>query len=273
MTQLSLDQTPDGWDATSGKYDESFPQFLRQYALECIRMADVAPTHEVLDVATGSGLLALEVASKVARVVAVDFSPKMIELLKSHSARAGHKNIEAHVMDGQDLKLPDGSFDRAFNNFGVTFFPDRVKGFAEMRRVLRPGGRAVVTTWSSPDRFEVFGMFMGAVQQAVPNMPRPAQPPATLALANPDKLAEEMRAGGFKDVRVESITGYFEAPNADAVFGRMESAAPPVTEMLKRIGPENATKARENMAGAIRKRYGDGPVRLSCEAHFGIGES
>src|SRR5439155_2897136 len=124
-----------------------------------------------------------------AQVVAVDFASKMVEILERHCARAGHTNVVAHVMNGQSLGLPDGSFDRVLSNFGVIFFPDRIKGFAEAHRVLRPGGRAVVSAWSSPERFEAFGLFMGAVQRAVPDMPRPARPPAPLSLADPGKLA------------------------------------------------------------------------------------
>lgn len=273
MTQLSLDQTADGWNATSAKYAEHIPDFLRPYARECLRLAEVRPDHEILDVAAGTGVLALEAAPQVARVVAVDFAPKMLEILAGNAERAGYKNVVTHVMDGQNLTLPDRSFDRVFSNFGVIFFPDRVKGFSEMHRVLRPGGRAVVSAWSGPERFEAFRMFMGALQQAVPNMPRPSQPPTPLSLADPSKLAAEMRAGGFQQVRVESITSHFEAPSAEAFWTRMESTAPPVAEMLQRIGADNVAKARDNMVGALRSRFGDGPVQLACEAHYGIGES
>jgi SAM-dependent methyltransferase len=271
MMQLSLDQTPEGWDAASVKYDEHMPHFLRPYALECIRLAEVAPSHELLDVAAGTGVLTLAVAPRVARVVAVDFAPKMIELLTEHAAHAGHKNVVAHVMDGQRLGLPDRSFDRVLSNLGVIFFPDRVKGFAEIHRVLRPGGRAVVNAWSGLERFEAFAMFLSALQQAVPDLPRPAKPPPLLSLADPGQLAAEMRAGGFEDVRVESITGYFETPTAEEHWTRMAAAAPPVIAMLKRIGPESAARAHDNLIGALRHRFGDGPVKLACEAHYAIG--
>lgn len=271
MTQLSLDQTADAWDATAVMYDENMAHFLRSYALECIRLAEVAPSHELLDVAAGTGVLALTVAPQVARVVAVDFAPKMIEILADHTARASYKNVSALVMDGQSLDLPDQSFDRVISNFGVIFLPDRVKGFAEIHRVLRPGGRAVVNAWSGPDRNEAFAALMGALRQAAPDLPRPAQPPPLLSLADPAQLAAEMRAGGFEDVRVESITGYFETPTAEEFWTRMAAASPPVIAMLKRIGPENAGKARDNLIGTLRDQFGDGPVKLACEAHYAIG--
>lgn len=273
METKLLDQTTGGWDLTSTKYDEHMPHILRAYALECIRLGEVAPNHEVLDLAAGTGILTMDVAPQVARVVAVDFSPKMIEILKDHAERAGHKNVVAQVMDGQNLDLPDQSFDRVFSNFGLIYFMDRVKGFAEIYRVLRPGGRAVVSAWSSPDRFEAFGLLFGAMAQAVPNMPpRPPSPPPPLSLADPTKFAAEMRAGGFERVRVESITTYWEVPSPEMVWTRMEHSAPPMIDMLKRVGPQAAAKARDHMLGALRRRFGDGPVKLPCEAHYGIGE-
>jgi hypothetical protein len=174
-------------------------------------------------------------------------------------------------MDGQSLDLPDQSFDRVISNFGVIFLPDRVKGFAEIHRVLRPGGRAVVNAWSGSDRNDAFATLMGALRQAAPDLPRPAQPPPLLSLADPAQLAAEMRAGGFEDVRVESITGYFETPTAEEFWTRMEAASPPIIAMLKQIGPENAGKARDNLIGTLRDRFGDGPVKLACEAHYAIG--
>jgi SAM-dependent methyltransferase len=182
-------------------------------------------------------------------------------------------DVEARVMDGQNLDLPDQSFDRVFSNFGLIYFKDRVKGFSEIYRVLRPGGRAVVNAWSSPDRFEAFGLLFGAMAQAMPHMPpRPPSPPPPLSLADPNKLAAEMRAGGFERVRVESIVTHWEVPSPEMVRARMEHSAPPMIDMLKRVGPEAAAKARELMLAALRRRFGDGPVKLPCEAHYGIGE-
>jgi SAM-dependent methyltransferase len=192
----------------------------------------------------------------------------MIERLEKNVGRA---NVTARVMDGQRLEIEDGSFDRVLCNFGVIFFPDRVKGFAEMHRVLRPGGRAVVSAWSTLARFEAFALFMSAVQKAAPDLPRPAQPPAALSLADPGRLEAEMREGGFEEVRVESIVGYIEAPSAEVLWARGETLSPPIVAVLQRIGPEAAARARENVIGALRSRFGDGVVKLACEAHYGIG--
>jgi ubiquinone/menaquinone biosynthesis C-methylase UbiE len=90
--------------------------------------------------ATGTGALALAAARTGAQVLATDFSPGMVACV----AAAGLPNVEARVMDGQALDLPDARFDAAFSIFGVIMFPDWRKGLAEMRRVTKPGGYGAV---------------------------------------------------------------------------------------------------------------------------------
>ncbi len=267
----SPDQTPEGWDSTSARYDEQMVQFLRPYALECIRFAEVQSDHTVIDVAAGSGYVALEVAPKVASVVATDFAPRMLEILRRRADELGIKNITTEVMDTENLTMADKTFDRALSNFSAMFYPDRVKGFAETCRVLKPGGRAVISAWGNPERFQAFPLFMASVQKAVPDLPRPPGPPLPFALSDPDTFRDEMKRGGFQDVRIESLALHFETPTPEDFWGRMEGAAPPVVAMLQRIGPENVAKARAHMTAALRERFGDGPVRLPCEAHFAIG--
>lgn len=266
----SPDQTAEGWDATSERYDQQMVHFLRPYALECIRLAEVERRHEVIDIAAGSGFVALAVAPVVARVLAVDFAPGMIDILRRRAEQAGLSNVEAEVMEAEALAVKEGSFDRAFSNFSAMFYDDRVKGFAEMHRVLRPGGRAVVTAWGHPERFQAFPLFMASVQKAVPDLPRPTSPPLPFALSDADRFRDEMRRGGFEDVRIETRSLHFEAATSDEFWSRMEGAAPPVTAMLSRIGPENVAKARANMTASLRERFGDGPVKLPCEAHFAV---
>jgi ubiquinone/menaquinone biosynthesis C-methylase UbiE len=62
--------------------------------------------------------------------------------------RRGIANIKTCLMDGQALEFGDNTFDFAYSIFGLMFFPDRLKGFREMHRTLRPGGRAAVTSWA-----------------------------------------------------------------------------------------------------------------------------
>jgi ubiquinone/menaquinone biosynthesis C-methylase UbiE len=120
--------------------------FTALYAKAALSRVPLSPASRVLDVAAGTGALALQAASTGARVLATDFSAGMVARI----AAAGLPNVEAKVMDGQALDLPDASFDASFSIFGVIMFPDWRKGLAEMARVTRPGGYGVVATWRDP---------------------------------------------------------------------------------------------------------------------------
>ena len=104
-------------------------------------VAGVGAGQSVLDVACGPGTLAFLAARRGAEVMAVDFCAGMIGELAARLAETPAA-IEARVADGMDLPLESGAFDAAFSMFGLMFFPDRARGFAELHRVLRPGGVA-----------------------------------------------------------------------------------------------------------------------------------
>lgn len=126
----------DHWDTAAQHYEETAHPFTAHFAEMALAHVPLGPDSRVLDVAAGTGALALAAARTGAQVLATDFSPGMVARI----AAAGLPNVETRVMDGQALDLPDGTFDAAFSIFGVMMFPDWRRGLAEMARVTRPGG-------------------------------------------------------------------------------------------------------------------------------------
>ena len=115
-------------------------------------LADLSPGDRALDVATGTGDLALELAARVApggEVVGIDFAEKMLELAR---AKAGETNVRFETGNALALDFPDGAFDAATVGFGARNFADLGRGLAEMARVVRPGGRVVVLEITTPTR-------------------------------------------------------------------------------------------------------------------------
>ncbi len=114
--------------------------------------AGVAAGDRVLDVATGTGDLALELARRVApggEVVGADFSEAMLERAR---AKAGGAAVRFEWADAMALPYPDGAFAAATVGFGARNFEDLGRGLAEMTRVVRPGGRVVVLEITTPAR-------------------------------------------------------------------------------------------------------------------------
>ena len=152
-------ESPDHWDVAASRYRQTAHPFTALFAEAALTRVTLGPDSHVLDVATGTGALALAAARTGARVLATDFSPGMVACV----AAAGLHNLEARVMDGQSLDLPDATFDAVFSIFGVIMFPDWRKGLAEMRRVTRPGGYGVVATWQ--DRGAATFLLLGRVRR------------------------------------------------------------------------------------------------------------
>src|SRR5690606_24637349 len=150
------------------------------------------------------GALALAAARTGAQVLATDFSPGMVARI----AAAGLPNVEAQVMDGQALDLPDGGFDAVFSIFGVIMFPDWRKGLAEMARVTRPGGIGVVATWQRQGAATF--LLLGDIRRKLfPERAGMTMPEAVQALSDPADFARELIAAGYRDPRIETVTHDF----------------------------------------------------------------
>jgi SAM-dependent methyltransferase len=132
-----------------------------------------------LDVAAGSGALSLPAARMGAQVLAADLSPAMLEQLERRS-REEALSVETRVMDGHALALDDDSFDIAGSQFGVMLFPDLAQGLREMARVVKLGGRVLMTVYGDPHEIEFLGFFIAAVQAVVPTFEGPPMDPLPL---------------------------------------------------------------------------------------------
>jgi SAM-dependent methyltransferase len=271
MNRSTTLDTPQNWDTASRGYAEKVaPVMMRAYADAFVERLEVEPSHEALEVAAGSGALTETLAAQVKSLLATDFSPKMVELLRERMRATGAANVTCEVMDGQALQLEEASFDRAACSFALMLFPDRAKGFSELRRVLRPGGRAVVSGWAGPDKFEAFGLFLGAMRAAFPDRPPPAPPPV-FSLANPADFKGQMEAGGFIDVEVEFVARDLEVAGFDEMWAMLTVGAPPVQALFDRVGPDGRERLRDTLAGIVDQRFGSGPIRLTNTATLGFG--
>lgn len=108
----------------------------------------------VLDLACGTGDFAIAIAkaSPEAHVTGVDLSEGMLEVMKEKVAKQGLQDrISIETGDGENLRFPDGSFDRVTNAFGIRNFEDKGKGLKEALRVLKPGGKLVILELSRPE--------------------------------------------------------------------------------------------------------------------------
>jgi len=194
-------ENPGHWDVAARHYEKTAHPFTARFAEDALSLATLTPASRVLDVAAGTGALALAAARSGAQVVATDFSPGMVARVAAQAL----PNVEARVMDGQALDLPDAGFDAVFSIFGVIMFPDWRKGLAEMARVTRPGGNGVVATWQSQGAATF--LLLGQIRRKLlPERAGIAMPEAVQALHGPENFARELVSAGYRAPRIERVT-------------------------------------------------------------------
>jgi demethylmenaquinone methyltransferase/2-methoxy-6-polyprenyl-1,4-benzoquinol methylase len=178
-----------------------------QWRRRAADLAAVGPGDRVLDVATGTGDLAVELASRVApggEVVGSDFSDEML-------VHARRKAPELRFEWGNALELPyaDGEFDAATVGFGARNFSDLDRGLAEMARVVRPGGRVVVLEITTPTRAPLSAFYGVWFDRIVPMIGKVAGdsdaydylPSSVKRFPSPEGLAASMERAGLEHIR------------------------------------------------------------------------
>jgi demethylmenaquinone methyltransferase/2-methoxy-6-polyprenyl-1,4-benzoquinol methylase len=186
-------------------------------------LAAVAPGDRVLDVASGTGDLAIELARRVGpsgEVIGSDFSEGMLEL-----ARAKAPGISFEQANALDLPYDDDSFDAATVGFGARNFSDLPQGLREMTRVVRPGGRVVILEITTPERPPLSWFFRLWFDRLVPLLGRFAGDPdaytylpsSVRRFPNARGLGAAMAAVGLVDVRWVVTAGGIIAIHAGTV--------------------------------------------------------
>lgn len=260
---------PGPWNAVAPGYDSVV--FDQLPALTDAAIELLAPEREdtILDIATGPGTLAVRLAPRVRRVIAVDFAEVMIERARGHIMRSRLPNVEARLMNGQDLDFDDASFDAAVSLFGVFLFDDRKKGLVEMSRVVAPGGRALISSWAPPSQNTMIGAGMDALRAALPDLPRPQGP---LPTQQPDVCRSELEAVGFEGVETQLFQQAVRYESVDQYWNDFQRSAAPLVVLKQRLGDEPYLAAMERVHGELRARLGDGPFSLDCCAILTFGE-
>lgn len=254
--RISPDQQPEAWSDAAAVYDEWFAPLTGRFADDVVEALALGPTVRFLDVAAGTGVLALAAARAGAEVLATDFALGMVEhLQRRFAAEALPGRVE--MMDGQSLALPPESFDAAASLFGLIFFPDLAAGAAELHRVLRDGGTVAIGAWAAGG-FALQDLALEALER-VPDPSRPT--PAAFRLSDPERLRALLEDAGFRDVEVRNLEHGWRIDDAEALFRSIPDWSAPLRPVFRRLDEAAMAAAAARFAELVRARSGVLPMR------------
>lgn len=184
--------------------EQQVPSLFRPLAELTLRHVDVHEGDRVIDVACGTGIVGRLVAEKIGKsgsVVGVDLNAGMIEAAHRYSS-VTDADVEWRQGDVTDLPFPDASFDIAFCQQGLQFFPDKLPALKEIRRVLAPGGSMTLTVWSSVSR--VNATIADALTRYV-SAEAAKTCLAPFAFRDPVIIKALMVEAGFQEIKMETM--------------------------------------------------------------------
>ena len=249
----------------AGSIPEIYDRFLvplifEPYARDLAgRLAEGDP-RDVLETAAGTGVLTRAIAARLpasARIVASDLNPPMLD--RARTRQAGDDRIAWRQADALALPFEDASFDAVACQFGAMYFPDKVQGYREARRVLRPGGRFLFSVWDKIADNE----FADVVTEALAAL-FPRDPPRFLARTphgyhDPDLIRRELAAAGFAQVSVEAVTHMSRAASPrDPAVGYCHGT--PLRNEIEARDPSGLDEATDRAAEALARRFGSGTI-------------
>jgi len=212
------------------------PVIFEPWARVLVDHLEIKPGDRVLDVATGTGVVARVAAQRVGpggRVVASDVSGPMLSHAGHQPLPDGSASIEYVEAPATDLPLAAESFDAVLCQQGLQFFPGRLDAVREMWRVLRPGAAAVASVWAAGKRLEPFDRYAEALDDAGAEPPFPGAFDRETFKLTADEVTRLFREAGFPSPEVSVVERTIVWPDPEsAAEGILGTPFGPVVESL-----------------------------------------
>ena len=269
------DQAPLVSDRRRAEWTERVERYARDaaprtypFAVALVELLPPPVGARVLDVATGTGLVAVEAARRVGprgTVLATDFLSAWEPFVRVTASAARVTNVTFASMPAEALALPDASFDVAYCQFGLMFVPEPIGALREMRRVLRPGERIGIAVWSVPEKV---GLFL------IPRIVAPALPPTTgeaspspMSMGAPGLIEDMVAEAGFCDVVRHSVTIFHDIADPEIEWQQWrENFSMPDGGGLERLPTYVQQQLHDDVIAAFLSFQDGDTIRVPSEA-------
>ena len=240
------------------------PLLFAPYAEEVARRLADLKSGALIETAAGTGIVTQALARSLppsVEIVATDLNQAMVDFA---AKKSGMERVTFKQADAIALPADDAAFDAVVCQFGVMFFPDRVAGYREARRVLRPGGRALIAIWDSLTHNPI-------ARCVVDSMARhfPVDPPRFLARtphghSDQNVIVSELSAAGFSRVSIDTVTLPSRGSHCDPAIGFCQGS--PMRGEIEARAPRGLQKATDAVAAAVATEFGEGAIEAPMQA-------
>jgi ubiquinone/menaquinone biosynthesis C-methylase UbiE len=250
-------------------YDEYFvPLIFEPYAEDIARRLVTRKLARVLEIAAGTGVVTRRLASLLpddVAIVATDLNQPMLDL----AAEVGTtRPVEWRQADAMQLPFEDGSFDAVVCQFGVMFFPDKAKAFAEARRVLRSGGVLLFNVWDRIEENEFADVITTALETVFPDDPPRFMARTPHGYHDIATIQQHLRSGGFaKTPSVDTLAARSIAGSA-RIPAMAYCQGSPLRNEIEARDKSRLDEATDIAERAIINKFGRGQVDGKIQAHI-----
>ena len=255
----------EAWNKSSSgwkKYDAMMMKFLEPINDEMIRMLGLQGDEVILDIATGTGEPALTIAKLLnkGKVIGNDLSQSMLDVAMEKAEQHNITNFETSCSDVSELNFDDNSFDAVTCRLGFMFFPDIKIALNEMVRVLKPGGKIVVSVWGNADKnFWIRASMETMISQLSLQSPAPGAP-GLFRCSEPDCLTNYFLNTGLTNVQENQVSGKLKCLDIENYWNFITDVASPMA--FSKADQETQQMIREEVLSKILQKCSDNKIEL-----------
>jgi ubiquinone/menaquinone biosynthesis C-methylase UbiE len=268
MTNKRKEIVTNIFDEVSHKFDKIGTPFFMLYGKKMVDFSGAGDDDCILDIACGTGAVTFPLSGKLSAkgsIYAIDISSKMIEECQRQTNPARTGNVHFRVMDAEHLEFADQSFDKVLCSFGLFFFTDMEQGLREIKRVLKPGGLLVFSSWNEEYQliwlFDILSKYIPGFKKSKPVFEDKIDESDFRTIAGIEKI---LRIGGFQkdQIIIENIDCYYESEE-DWIESSWNNGFRMYFEQLSPTGYE---RLKVDMIDHLQAYKEDGKVKIPRSA-------
>lgn len=251
-TKAQWDKAAEPW----ARWGPTLHTWLGPATQTMLDLCHLRPGASVLDVAAGAGEQSIAAARRVGpggKVLATDFSPRILEFAAQSATDAGFTNVTTQVADGEDLGLPEASFDAVISRLGLMFFPNQDKALRGFLRALKPGGRFAAIVYTTPENNRFFSVPITIVRRRANTPPPLPGQPGPFSLGATGVIEKALEKAGFRNVEARRMSAPLHLPTAADFLRFANESFGALHQMMGALSPAEQQATWAEIGTALRE--------------------